>query len=54
MIKIVDMVFDELPGPVSPRFIEVEDQDGNSIRLGEWIQRDDGYAVLRFAAEVIE
>ena len=46
--KFIDIVFDGPPGPVCGRFVEVEDQDGKSINAGEWIQRDDGYWVLRF------
>jgi hypothetical protein len=30
-----------------PSFIEVEDAHGVSIRVGEWVQRNDGYWVLR-------
>jgi hypothetical protein len=43
----VDIVFDGPPGAVCGRFIEVEDRTGASIRLGEWVQRDDCYWVLR-------
>lgn len=28
--------FDGPPGPVAPRFVEAEDNDGNSIRAGRW------------------
>jgi hypothetical protein len=45
--KTVDVVFDGPPGPESGSFIEVEDQTGASIRVGQWIERDDGYWVLR-------
>lgn len=43
----IDIVFDGPPGPQSGRFIEVEDMEGKSIRVGEWIRRPDGYWVLR-------
>jgi hypothetical protein len=43
----VDIVFDGPPGPQSGRFVEVEDEDGRSIRLGEWIARPNGYWALR-------
>lgn len=46
--EVIDVVFDGPPGPESGRFVEVEDKDGKSIRRGEWLQRDDGYWVLRF------
>jgi len=46
----VDIVFDAPPGPESGRFVEVESPPGVGIRLGEWIQRDDGWWVLRIRA----
>ena len=44
----VDIVFDGPPGQQAGRFVEVENSDGQSIKFGEWIQRKDGYWVLRF------
>ena len=44
----IDIVFDGPPGPVAGRFVEVEDANGKSMSLGEWLQRPDGYWVLRF------
>ena len=46
-MKTVDIVFDAPPGPTAGRFVEVEDENGASINLGEWIERDDGYWALR-------
>ena len=46
-LKWLDIVFDGPPGPVSGRFVEVETTEGKSIRLGTWVQRPDGYWVLR-------
>jgi hypothetical protein len=45
----VDIVFDGPPGPDAPRFVEVEDDQRRSIRVGEWIQRADAAKVLRIA-----
>ena len=45
--KYLDFVFDAMPGPVAPRFIEVEDDQGKSVSAGEWIQRNDGLVTLR-------
>lgn len=46
--EFFDIVFD---GPVGamrgPRYVEVEDPDGQGIRIGEWLKRPDGYNVLR-------
>ncbi len=45
----INIVFDGPPGPEGPRFIEVETDDGRSIRIGEWQERQDGNWVLRIA-----
>ena len=54
MNEYVDIVFDGPPGPQPPRFIEVEDSAGNSIKFGEWIERDDGDWVLRIDRQHFE
>jgi hypothetical protein len=44
----VDIVFSGPPSHANgPRFVEVEDSSGQSIRYGYWKERDDGYWVLR-------
>ena len=43
----IDIVFDGPPSHESGRFVEVEDATGRSIRFGEWVERADGYWVLR-------
>lgn len=51
----IDIVFDGPPGSEGGRFIEVEDEHGRSIRLGEWVERVDGYWVLRVTrAELVD
>ena len=45
--EYVDIVFDGAPGPEGPRFIEVENERGMSIRFGKWVDRGDGYWALR-------
>lgn len=47
----IDIVFDRPPGPDAPRFIEVEDHEGKSIKFGEWVKRPDGVWALRLAGE---
>lgn len=47
MTKTVDIVFDGPPGPVAGRFVEVEDSNAESINVGEWVERDDGFWALR-------
>ena len=46
-MRYIDIVFDGPPAHESGRFIEVEDDAGNSISVGEWVARNDGYWVLR-------
>jgi len=51
----IDVVFEEKPGlvhragqgPPIMEFVEVENPEGKSISIGEWIEREDGYWVLR-------
>lgn len=43
----VDVVFDGPPGPVCGRFVECDDGSGKSVNVGQWIDRGDGYWVLR-------
>lgn len=43
-MKTIDklrIVFDGPPGPVAGRFIECEDAEGQSVRIGEWVQDSD-------------
>ncbi len=47
MTRTVDIVFDGPPGPDAGRFVEVENESGASISLGEWVERDDGFWALR-------
>lgn len=47
MTKFIDIVFDGPPGAQSGQFVEVEDDQGRSIRVGEWVERPDGYWALR-------
>ena len=42
-----DIVFDGPPSHLSGRFVEVENELGESIKLGEWVQRTDGLWALR-------
>ena len=45
--KFIDIVFDGPPSHISGRFVEVENEKGHSISIGEWVHRPDGYWVLR-------
>jgi hypothetical protein len=49
-IESIDIVFDGPPSNESGRFIEVENMDRRSIRVGEWIDRGDGTWALRLEA----
>jgi len=51
--QYIDIVFTSLPGPVNQcQFVEVVDADGKNVRVGEWIQRPDGYHVLRIPKNI--
>lgn len=43
----IDIVFDGPPSHESGRFVEVEDNTGKSIGVGEWIDRGNGFWALR-------
>jgi hypothetical protein len=47
----VDIVFDGPPGPESGRFVEVENEHGRSIDLGDWVHRPDGFWALRISPD---
>lgn len=47
MGSYINIIFDGPPGPEAGRFVEVETDDGRSIEVGEWVERDDGYWSLR-------
>ncbi len=46
----IDVVFDGPPDHEAGRFVEVEDPEGASVKVGEWVERDDGYWALRLRA----
>lgn len=48
--KFIDIVFDGPPANRSGRFVDVEDPDGRGLSVGKWVERDDGYWVLRIPA----
>ena len=45
--EFIDIVFDGEPAHEGARFVEVENDRGESITFGKWLKRDDGYWVLR-------
>jgi hypothetical protein len=48
--EAIDLIFDGPPGPEAGRFVEAEDGDGYSVRVGEWAEAngpDKGYWRLR-------
>jgi hypothetical protein len=46
-LKRMDIVFQEVPGTPDLLFVEVEDGDGKSVKVGEWVKREDGFWALR-------
>ena len=49
MNEAINIVFDGPPDNEGGRFVEVENDKGESINIGKWGKRDDGYWVLRIA-----
>lgn len=52
--KYIDIVFDSPPAPDSGRFVEVENEQRQSINLSQWVHRDDGFWALRISQSDIE
>jgi hypothetical protein len=51
-IRVINIVFDGPPGREGPQFVEVEDDVGHSIRVGEWVSLGDGFWALRIECAV--
>jgi hypothetical protein len=49
-MSAINIIFDGPPSHNSGRFVEVENDQGESISIGEWIERDDGYWSLRISS----
>jgi hypothetical protein len=47
LTRQIQIVFDGPPGPDSGQFVEVEDEAGRSVDVGNWVERQDGYWALR-------
>jgi hypothetical protein len=47
--QAINIIFDGPPSHESGRFVEVEMDDGKSISIGEWIEKD-GFWSLRITA----
>lgn len=45
--RVIDVVFDGPPSHQSGRFVEVEDEHGASVNVGEWVDRGNGFWALR-------
>jgi hypothetical protein len=41
--QAINIVFDGPPTHEGGRFDEVETDDGRSVRIGQWLERPDGY-----------
>ena len=46
-MSAINIVFDGPPAPNAGRFVEVENDEGQSIRIGEWVEGVNGYWSLR-------
>jgi len=47
MKQAINIIFDGPPSHEAGRFVEVELDNGKSINVGQWIDREDGYWALR-------
>ena len=45
--QAINIIFDGPPSHESGRFVEVETDEGKSISVGTWVEREDGYWSLR-------
>lgn len=55
--RFIYVIFDGPPGPEAGRFVEVEDEYGQSIRVGRWFKRGDDFWALEIEigqAEAVE
>lgn len=55
MTKHIDIVFDSTidnQGAQMMGFVEIENDQGESISLGEWVKRADGYHVIRISHQL--
>lgn len=43
----INILFSGPPGPSGCEFVDAETDDGKPIRVGEWIERPDGYWAIR-------
>lgn len=50
-MSAVNIVFSRPPGDPDAEFVEVETDDGHSVRVGEWTQRPDGLWALRITPD---
>ena len=50
----IHILFDGPPGPKSGRFVEVENDQGESISAGEWIERENGLWDLEIDLKELE
>lgn len=43
-MSAINIIFSGPPGPEGPRLVEIEDEQGQSIRIGDWSEhRPEGY-----------
>ena len=49
--EAINIIFDAPPSHESGRFVEVENDNGESIKIGEWIEQDGGFWALRITAD---
>lgn len=53
-IQRINIIFDGPPGPEAGRFVEVENEEGASINVGDWLKLDSGLWALSLVAVIDE
>jgi hypothetical protein len=50
MTKHIDIVLAPVDGTPDHTFVEIETDDGKSVKFGEWVRQNDGSPAIRFTA----
>ena len=53
-IQELDFVLAPVADKPEQTFVEVENMDGQGVRLGEYVLRDDGFHAIRFFGVVVQ
>ena len=54
IVEELDFVLAPVADKPEQTFVEVENMDGQGVRLGEYVLRDDGFHAIRFFGVVVQ